>query len=34
MVFWHISQDLKEHVLWLLENDFIPDDVADTFGVS
>jgi transposase len=24
----------KLHVLWLLENDFIPDDVADIFGVS
>ncbi|EDR00877.1 uncharacterized protein LACBIDRAFT_333721 [Laccaria bicolor S238N-H82] len=34
MVFRHISQDLKERVLWLLENDFIPDDVADIFGVS
>jgi len=34
MVFRHISQDLKERVLWLLENDFIPNDVADIFGVS
>jgi transposase len=34
IVFRHISQDLKERVLWLLENDFIPNDVADIFGVS
>jgi len=34
MVFRHISQDLKERILWLLENDFIPDHVADIFGVS
>jgi transposase len=34
MVYKHISKDLKERALWLLEHDYIPTDVSDIFGVS
>jgi transposase len=34
MVFRHISQDIKERALWLLEHDYIPEDVASILGVS
>ncbi|KAK0464069.1 hypothetical protein IW261DRAFT_1347456 [Armillaria novae-zelandiae] len=34
MIFCHISKDLKEHVLWLYQNDFIDDDVASLLDVS
>jgi transposase len=34
MVFRKISQDIKDRVIFLLENDWIPYDVADIFGVS
>jgi transposase len=34
MVYKHISKDLKERALWLMERDYIPADVSDIFGVS
>ena len=34
MVFWHISQDIKERVLWFRDNGYITDDICDMFGVS
>jgi transposase len=34
MVYKHISKDLKERALWLLEYNYIPADVSDIFGVS
>jgi len=34
MVYKPIGKDLKEHALWLLENDYIPADISDIFGVS
>ena len=34
MVFRHISKDIKNRTLFLLENDYIPADVAETLGVS
>ncbi|KAK0224842.1 hypothetical protein EDD85DRAFT_981010 [Armillaria nabsnona] len=34
MVYRHISKDIKEHTLWLLEHDFIPSEVAHLLGVS
>ena len=34
MVFRHISRDIKDRALFLLENDYIPDDVAEILGVS
>ena len=34
MVFCHISTDLKERALWLLEHDYIPEDVCETLGIS
>ena len=34
MVFRCISQDVKERALWLLEHNYIPDNVADILGVS
>jgi hypothetical protein len=30
MVFCHISTDLKERALWLLEHDYIPEDACDS----
>lgn len=34
MVYRRISKDLKERALWLLGNDYIPEDVAEILGVS
>ncbi|THU92537.1 hypothetical protein K435DRAFT_593366, partial [Dendrothele bispora CBS 962.96] len=34
MVFRHISKDVKEGALWLLEHDYIPEDIAYLLGVS
>ncbi|KAK0219467.1 hypothetical protein EDD85DRAFT_989481 [Armillaria nabsnona] len=34
MVYRHISKDIKERTLWLLEHDFIPSEVAHLLGVS
>jgi len=34
MVFRHISTDLKERALWLLEHDYIPEDVCEILGIS
>jgi hypothetical protein len=34
MVYRHISKDLKERALWLLEHNYIPSDVGEIFGVS
>src|SRR5882762_354145 len=34
MVFRHISTDLKETALWLLEHDYIPEDVCEILGIS
>jgi hypothetical protein len=34
MIFWHISKDIKERVLWLRANGYITDDICDMFGVS
>jgi hypothetical protein len=34
MVFQHISQDIKEHVVWLRAHSYITDDICDMFGVS
>lgn len=34
MVFRHISKDLKERALWLLDNDYIGDDVCAILGIS
>jgi transposase len=34
MVYKHISKDLKERALWLLERDYVPVDVGDLFGIS
>lgn len=34
MVFHYISEDVKNRVLWLLDNDYIPEDVCDILGVS
>jgi hypothetical protein len=34
MVYKHISTDLKERALWLLEHNYIPSDVNEIFGVS
>ncbi|KAE9390260.1 hypothetical protein BT96DRAFT_774089, partial [Gymnopus androsaceus JB14] len=34
MVFCHISKELKERTLWLLDHDYIPEDVAEILGVS
>ena len=34
MIFRHISKDIKNRTLFLLENDYIPADVAETLGVS
>jgi len=33
MVFRHISKDIKDRALYLLDNDYIPDDVAELLGV-
>lgn len=30
----HISKDLRECALWLLEHDYIPSDVGEIFAVS
>lgn len=34
MVFQCISQDVKECALWLLEHNYIPENVAGILGVS
>ena len=34
MVFQHISKDIKDRALFLLENDYILDDVAEILGIS
>jgi hypothetical protein len=36
MVYHHISEDMKNQVLWLLDNRVLPDvyDVVEIFGVS
>jgi hypothetical protein len=34
VVFRKISQDIKEHTLYLLDNDYITEDVCDIFDVS
>jgi hypothetical protein len=34
MVYKHISKDLKEHTLWLLEHNYIPSNISEIFGVS
>ena len=34
MVFHHISEDIKNRALWLLDNDYIPEDVCEILGVS
>ena len=34
MVFRHISKDVKDCALFLVENDYIPEDVAEILGVS
>ena len=34
MVFRHISKDIKEGALWLLDHDYIPKDVCDILGIS
>jgi hypothetical protein len=36
MVYHHISEDMKNWVLWLLDNGVLPDvyDVVEIFGVS
>lgn len=34
MVFRHISKEVKERTLWLLDHDYIPEDVAEILGVS
>jgi hypothetical protein len=34
MVYKHISKDLKERALWLLEHNYIPSDVSKKNGVS
>ncbi|KAK7015994.1 hypothetical protein R3P38DRAFT_3203726 [Favolaschia claudopus] len=34
MVFRHISDDLKERALWLLDNDYLTEDVCEILGVS
>jgi hypothetical protein len=34
MVFRKISQDIKNRALYLLDNDYITEDVCDIFDVS
>lgn len=34
MVFHNISSDIKERAIWLLDHDYIPEDVASILGVS
>lgn len=34
MVFRKISEDIKNRALWLLDHDYIPEDVCDILGVS
>jgi transposase len=34
MVFRHISKDIKDRALFLLENDYIPEDIAEILGIS
>jgi hypothetical protein len=34
MVFRHISEDVKLRALWLLDHDYIPEDVTFILGVS
>ncbi|TFK66421.1 hypothetical protein BDN72DRAFT_747601, partial [Pluteus cervinus] len=34
MVFRHISPDIKIRALWLLEHDYLTDDVCEILGVS
>jgi hypothetical protein len=34
MVFCHISADLKTRALWLLDHDYIIEDVCDILGIS
>ncbi|KAJ7105262.1 hypothetical protein C8R44DRAFT_531000, partial [Mycena epipterygia] len=34
MVFRKISKDLKDRILYLLDNNYIPEDVCDIFDVS
>lgn len=34
MVFCHISADLKGWALWLLEHDYIPEDVCEILDIS
>ncbi|KAF8901484.1 hypothetical protein CPB84DRAFT_1777417, partial [Gymnopilus junonius] len=34
MVFQHISANIKKWALWLLQHEYIPEDVAYILGVS
>lgn len=34
MVFRHISKDLKERVLWLIEHGYAPEDICELFDIS
>ncbi|KAF8234697.1 hypothetical protein L208DRAFT_1260286 [Tricholoma matsutake] len=34
MVFHHISEDLKVRALWLLDHDYIMEDVCDILSIS
>ena len=29
MVFWHISKDIKDHIIWLIGNGYITSEAAD-----